>query len=280
MTIQELLTQTVSITPPPILGQSQVTTLDGRLILCHILGLSMEQLLAELKSEIHEDMKETFFELLKLRIQGTPLAYITGTKEFFGRNFLVDPRVLIPRPDTELLVETVLNHHGSKKHLSLHDCCTGSGCIAITLGLERPTWNISASDISHDALEVARKNLTHLHLDHVEFYWSDLLLNVSEKPDIITANPPYLTDEETEERLLAGWKEPQLALKSGIDGLNHIECLVIQASHLLKPGGYLYIEAGSNQAHSVRSLLENHHFKEVKSLEDLSGIERVTYGHL
>jgi release factor glutamine methyltransferase len=280
MTIKELLDLAVSQHLSPIIGQEPASRLDARLILCHLLGISMEKLLAELNSHIDPSLQDPFFQLWEQRISGTPISYITGVKEFFGRDFYVDSRVLIPRPDTEILVETVLNHHGGKPNLSIHDCCTGSGCIAITLALEQPTWNVTSSDISHDAIEVATKNASQHNVTRIRIFLDDLITNLDYAPDIITANPPYLTDNEAGERISAGWKEPEIALKSGTEGLEHIKKLVYQASKLLKPGGFLYIEASSNQAPYVRKLLTDHNFNQVDSVHDLNGFERVTYGHL
>ena len=268
----------------PIHGQTDTAALDARILVCHILGIDQAKLLAmlgqPLASVLDSQAVARFDDLWKRRLAGEPVAYLVGRKEFFGLSFRVDRRVLVPRPDTETLVETILEDWPEDRLSGrVLDCCTGSGCIAVALAHERPSWEVWASDISSEALEVARENGAELADGRVRFRQADLLEGF--EPGgwrIIASNPPYLTIQETELRRAAGWVEPELALVSGSDGLDHVRRLVRQAADLLEPGGCLYIESSPTQTESIQGLLSDAEFTDIYSVADLAGAERVTRG--
>jgi release factor glutamine methyltransferase len=263
--------------------------LDASLLLAQALGLDRSALLASGEGEIAEDRLGRYRASLDSRAHGLPVAYILGYREFWGRSFAVDRRVLIPRPDTETLVQAALrigdelaSRIGST--LRVHECCVGSGCVAVSLAAERPQWRISASDISQEALEVSRANAAAL-LDPLrpggplELRRGDLLSGQAEAAfDLVVANPPYVPSAEAAALLGLGWSEPLLALDGGSDGLDAIRALVPQAAQALAPGGALLIEADGGQAEEAAELFRASRFAEVEALLDLGGRPRVTVG--
>lgn len=263
-------------------ARSETPFLDACLLLAHYLGLSKESLLTRL-SELAPPLPADFYESVRRRSDGESIAYILGKKEFYGREFIVDSRVLVPRPDTEILVEAALEcgdfieqeHPG---RLAVHDACTGSGAVAVSIAVERPDWTVSASDISEAALEVARANATKLLGKTLLLRVSNLLSTVQGTFDIITANPPYVPSQETDALLRQGWKEPRVALDGGIDGLALIPELINQAYQLLVPGGFLLIETDSLQVPAVCAMFEKAGFVAIFIKKDLAGCDRVTGG--
>lgn len=263
-------------------ADSETPFLDACLLLAHNLGLSKESLLTRL-SESASPLPSSFYEAVRRRSEGESIAYILGKKEFFGREFIVDSRVLVPRPDTEILVEAALEcgdvvereHPG---RLSVHDACTGSGAVAVSIASERPVWTVSASDISEAALEVARANATKLLGKPLLLTVSNLLGAVTGTFGIITANPPYVPSRETDALLWKGWKEPRLALDGGLDGLALIPELISQAFRLLEPGGFLLVETDSLQVPEVCVMFEKAGFVAIFVKRDLAGRDRVTGG--
>ena len=217
-----------------------------------------------------------FTALCQRRAAGEPLAYLVGSKAFFGLDLLVDPRVLVPRPDTETLVEWALTLTATQSAL---DMGTGSGAIALALKSERPAWQITALDASPDALEVARKNAKRLNLNvnFLQSSWFDALGNSANTTfDLIVSNPPYIVEGDAHMAVLA--HEPKQALTSGADGLDDIRHIIAQAPEYLKSGGWLLLEHGYDQAPAVRDLLIQRGFKKVQSRLDLAGIERCSGG--
>lgn len=218
--------------------------------------------------------------LLARRLAGEPIAYLVGTREFYGRPFEVSPDVLIPRPDTELLVEQALSHLPADQVVEVLDLGTGSGCIAITLALERPLARISAVDQSTTALTVARRNADRLHAS-VEFLQSDWFTALTGRHfDLIVSNPPYIAAADPHLARGDVRFEPLTALASGPDGLDDLRHLIRSANTHLKPGGTLLLEHGYDQAEAVRALLHTHHFPAAQSWPDLAGILRVSGGKL
>lgn len=292
MTIQQLIN-----TRKAFLPHSSTPALDAMLLLAHALGLEREELYARLSSRPDQAAVACYDGFIERRAAGEPVAYITGYKEFYGLRFRVAPQALIPRPDTETLVEWVLGAgHGAEAdagagELRLHDCCTGTGAIAIALRHERPAWQVSASDISRESGELFRINWrTHIG-GRPPWRQQDIFRPVggagagagaaaggAVKYHVITANPPYLSDAETAERLSEGWREPALALEGGEDGLEII-CRVIQEAgeHLL-PGGFLYLEAAESQMEEIFIILKNEGFSDIEYKRDLSGMKRVARG--
>ncbi len=267
-------------------GSAETPYLDSLLLLAFASGEPTERLMAFLPDELPPGSVSRFAELVDQRCTGMPVSYIRGTKEFYGRDFIVSPEVLVPRPDTEILTETALEiidgFTGGAPHV--HDACTGSGCVAITIAAERPSVTVSASDISPEALAIAQRNSNEILSTRFDFLWrSDLLEDLEHncaglglpKPGIITANPPYLTD--TEYRIIqdSGWPEPEQALRAGVDGLDLIRRLAAQAVTVLPSGGYLVMEIGSSQGDHAAAILEELGFSKIDVRPDLAGRERV-----
>lgn len=255
---------------------SDTPWLDAVVLLGIALELSREQLFARMEDPLSSEQCAAYLALLRRRLNGEPIAYIRGSQEFFSRDFLVDSRVLIPRPDTEILVEAVLALVDRDPDITrVHDCCTGSGCVAITLALERPRLSVSASDNSESALEVCRENVRRLAPGRVTVFRSDLLAQAAGSYDLIVANPPYLTDDEVKEIAAAGGKEPAMALAAGADGLDVIRRLVAHSVEHLRPSRYLVIEGAFDQRASVFDVFHQHGLTDCSVIRDLSGRDRV-----
>jgi release factor glutamine methyltransferase len=251
--------------------------LDATILLSEALGTSKERLLASLPDPLDPDRWRRYCGLLDLRCAGQPVSYIRRKKEFFSLEYYVDPRVLVPRPDTEVLVEEALRLLESDPLIQrVHDACTGSGCVAIALKYSFPTVEVSASDISREALEVAAENVRRLLPDaRIRLRRSDLLARVPGRYDLITANPPYLTDGEVENMQKIGWPEPALALRGGADGTDLLRRLIRQASRKLRAGGALLLEAAPDQMTLLERELIEQGFGELTTIPDLAGLDRV-----
>jgi release factor glutamine methyltransferase len=257
--------------------------LDAELLLGEALGLDRIKLIVEAQRPLTDDELSRYRALIKRRRASEPMAYILGRREFFALPLVVDRRVLIPRPDTEVLVETALD--GTReRHLygRMLDLCTGSGCVAIAFAKERPTWRITAVDLSPDAASVARENVRRAGVaHHLAILEGDLFapLPADAKFELITANPPYIPSGD-----IAGLDadvrdfEPHLALDGGADGLEITRRLVREATRYLTPGGLLALEGGFDQAPEVAALLAEHGFDEIARRKDMAGIERVVSG--
>jgi release factor glutamine methyltransferase len=247
--------------------------LEGELLLRHVLAISRTQLYLDLDRELNPEEEGTFRQLLERRLSGEPAAYITGHREFYGHDFYVDSRVLIPRPESELLVEKALGLAQEHPIFTIAEVGTGSGAIAISLALELPEARIYATDISAPALEVARLNCRRQGVgDRVRLLHGDMLAPLPAAVDLIVANLPYVRRSE----LAAVRFEPRLALDGGSDGIEKIRQLCRQVGDKLCPGGSLLLEIGQGQGKEVTTLL-NTLFPsgKVKLTPDLSGIERV-----
>lgn len=252
--------------------------LDAQLLLLHVLNQPAHHrawLLAHDTDAMSPPALQGLGDLVSRRLQGEPLAYLTGHKEFYGLDLLVDKRVLVPRPDTETLVDWALDVLRPLKEASVIDLGTGSGAIALALKANQPELRVSALDYSEDALTVARTNAERLKLD-VKFLQGAWLDRVQGHFNAIVSNPPYIAAQD--EHLAALTHEPLQALASGADGLDDLRQLIQAAPAHLPPGGWLLLEHGYNQAHQVRELLAESGFMEVQSRRDLSGIERCSGG--
>jgi release factor glutamine methyltransferase len=260
--------------------------LDAQLLLLHALGKpdgARAWLLAHDGDSLTTQQQQHFVQLVQRRAAGEPLAYITGHKEFFGLDLDVDARVLVPRPDTETLVEWALQvladfvpssatESGGGNVLDLG---TGSGAVALALQHARPDLRVHALDTSADALQVALANAQRLRLP-VKFMQGSWLAGVSGRYQAIVSNPPYIAALDRHLKDLA--HEPMQALVSGKEGLDDIRQIVTQAGSHLHAGGWLLLEHGYDQAAAVRDLLVNAGFEDVQSRRDLSGIERCSGG--
>jgi release factor glutamine methyltransferase len=252
---------------------SPTARLDAELLLAHALGTGRERLVMEPDAPVEGDAVHAFRDLVTRRAAGEPVAYLLGTRGFRHIDLAVDPRVLVPRPETELLVEAALGLDDGARVL---DVGTGSGAVALALKDERPHLEVTGADLSDDALAVARANAERLGLD-VAFVRADLLDGLGEEWDAILANPPYVaeTDRETLPRDVRE-HEPDLALFAGADGLAVIRRLVPAAG--ATQARLLAIEVGAGQSEDVREFVREAGFRDVQARRDLAGIERVVVG--
>lgn len=252
--------------------------LDAKILLCESASISLEQFHASPEIKVTNNQADHFFRLIKKRLQSFPLAYLTGKKEFWSFEFTVSSEVLIPRPETELIVELAISL--SSQTGTIVDIGTGCGTIAVSLAKELPKTRVVATDISKRALETAQFNAKTYELDRIEFYQGSLLaplrkLKLEDNCDIIVSNPPYVSEDE--------WKklspeitehEPKKALVAGQSGLERIEGLVNQAPTYLKSGGFLIFEFGAGQKEKVLNIFGSE-WTDVRSYSDLYGIPRV-----
>lgn len=252
----------------------ETTSLEAEVLLRHALGISRVQLYQALNEEIAPEKAAGFWEMVERRGRGEPLAYITGHQEFYGQDFQVDRRVLIPRPETELLVEVVIGLAQQYPVATVADIGTGCGAIAICLALNLPQVKIYATDVSAGALEVARLNSRkHGMADRIAFLEGDLLSPLPEPVDIIITNPPYVMAAELQGKL--GFEPPE-ARDGGPDGLAIVQRLCRQLPGWLRGGGHLVMEIGHNQKEAVTGLLlETFPGAEIDVIPDLAGIDRV-----
>jgi release factor glutamine methyltransferase len=259
--------------------------LEAEVLLAHVLRLKKEALIVYPDRELTDPQEEEFQQLVERRCRKEPLAYIVGHREFWSLEFKVNPKVLIPRPETEGVIERLLSlatEEAREQPVRVLDVGTGSGILAIVAALEFPKAQLTAVDNSSDALEVARENaLRHQVAERVEFLNMDLLRDWSLIEnilyDFILSNPPYIPSQELGQ-LMPDVRdyEPREALDGGPDGLACYRCIVTNALPYLKPGGHLILEVGDDQAGRVEQSLQNHGgFENIAILQDLSGYDRI-----
>lgn len=250
--------------------------LEIRILLGHVLGVDRAWLIAHERDSLQAESIARYEELLGRRLAGEPIAYILGEKEFYGRAFSVTPDVLIPRPETELLVELALNRCRAMASPKILDLGTGSGCIAIALALECPAAQVTAVEESVAALEIARRNATKngVDIEFVQSHWFEALGD--RQFDIIVANPPYIAPGDP--HLLQGdvRHEPAGALISENRGLSDIREIVFQSKPHLQSEGVILLEHGYNQAEAVKDLLVKAGYADPETWCDLAGTERLT----
>ncbi len=250
--------------------------LEVRVLLGHVLGVDRTWLIAHERDPLQPEATASYEELLGRRLAGEPIAYILGEKEFYGRMFKVTPDVLIPRPETELLVELALKRCSAIDKPRILDLGTGSGCIAITLALEYPSAQVTAVEESRAALEIAWQNASKSGVD-IEFVRSRWFEALGDRQfDTIVTNPPYVAPGDP--HLLQGdvRHEPVGALVAESKGLADIKEIVAQSRQHLRPGGVLLLEHGYDQAEAVRELLIKTGYAQPETWRDLAGIERAT----
>ena len=258
--------------------------LDACVILASVLGSTREKLLASLADTLDKTAYQAFMQGVEARAAGSPVAYITKHQEFYALDFYVDSRVLVPRADTEILVETALCY--IKPGSRVLDLCTGSGCIAIAIKHAVPEARVEASDISDGALAVFRHNAETLLSGQLKgqvsgqivTYKSDLLSSIPGKYDVIVSNPPYLTRSETARMEEASWPEPKLALDGGEDGLDFIRRIIAEAAGHLLNGGRLLFEADPAQMGAIKIEFEKYKYNDIIIRKDLAGRDRVIAG--
>jgi release factor glutamine methyltransferase len=232
-------------------------------------------LFAHPEDELDELSQERFGHLLERRIGGEPMAYIMGMKEFWSHELFVSPATLVPRPETELLVDLALREIPRKAEWEILDLGTGSGAIAIAIAGERPLCQVTAVDVSEDALAVARENVRALSQGNLTLEHGSWTAPVEgRKFNIIVSNPPYVRSDD--EALLKLQYEPQSALAAGDDGLDAIRVLAADCPAILEDEGLLFLEHGADQAADVAALLESHGWTDICCHNDLAGLPRVT----
>lgn len=260
-------------------ARDRLETLDARVLLAHVLGRDATFLIAHPEYELDRAQLQRWGEMQAQRLAGVPVAYLTGEREFYGRSFLVSPAVLIPRPDTELLVDAALAAIPSGRAARVLDLGTGSGCIAVTIAAERPRCQVTATDVSVEALAVALRNAER-HQVPVEFVHSDWFSALPEgRYDLIVSNPPYIAPDDPHLQQGDLPAEPGGALiGGGMDGMAAIRAILGQCDRWLPPGGRLLLEHGYDQGLACRQAFAQAGFREVATRRDLGGCERVTGG--
>jgi release factor glutamine methyltransferase len=252
--------------------------LEAQILFAHALGVNRAWLIGHDRDHLSSEQTATVETLLQRRLAGEPVAYLLGEREFYGRPFQVTPAVLIPRPETELLVDLALERLPLDRALNVLDIGLGSGAVAVSLALERPRCRVTGVDLSEAALRVARANAQALGAE-VECLASDLYSALrARRFHLIVSNPPYIAAADP--HLAAGDLrfEPRLALASGADGLDLIRRLIAAAPDHLEAGGWLLLEHGWDQAEAVRGLLREVGFQPPFTARDLAGHERVSGG--
>jgi release factor glutamine methyltransferase len=245
--------------------------LNAEHLLAHVMGVKRLELYLQFDRPLGEKERAPLRELVRNRGTGIPLQHLLGTVEFCGRVFKSDPRALIPRPETEQLVERALTYGPLT---SILDVATGSGVIPISLALERPEAMVTATDISPDALSLARENASLLGAERILFHQSDLMPPGEELFDLITANLPYIPSGEIAGLSREVRHDPILALDGGADGLDLVRRLIPLASARLAPGGHLLLEIGAGQSEAVTALLAGHNYRDIAALPDYQGVLR------
>ena len=272
MQLKEALRSAIAMLEENRVGSPRM---NAEVLLMFVLGCDRAYLYAHPERELSPDEHNRYDEALEQRARGVPSQYITGHQEFWGLDFIVGPAVLIPRPETEHLVEAVLDLCKTIERPRMVDVGTGSGCVALALASELPHAEIHATEISSDALEIARANAARLLLsDRVTFHSTDLLDGIAGPFDIVASNPPYVGENEYDKVQLEVRKfEPRCAVFAGPDGMDVIRRLAPQARAALKPGGFLAMEIGYSQEAAVRAVLRD--WQDMRAVPDLQGIPRV-----
>lgn len=254
---------------------SEDAAFEAQLLLQQVLNVNRSWLIAHESDVLDAELNGFLQALILRRLKGEPMAYILGVQEFYGLSLKVTPDTLIPRPDTETLVEATLNKISENAPNDILDLGTGSGAIALAIAAHRPNASITAVDFSEAALEVAKQNAQNLNITNVEFLQSDWFSALDyQRFDVIVSNPPYIEVDDI--HLSALTFEPQTALVAGADGLDDIRKIINDALVYLKPQGWLMFEHGYNQASLVQDLLADVGFVNIETIQDLGGNDRVT----
>jgi release factor glutamine methyltransferase len=258
---------------------SEEAALEAQLLLQHVLNVNRAWLISHEKDVLTSDQYAAFETLLQRRLNGEPIAYILGAREFYGLNLKVTPDTLIPRPDTEMLVEAALAKIPKDKAFKILDLGTGTGAISLAIAKNRPQAQVIAVDFSESALKVAQENAENLNIQNVTFLQSSWFSALGQQRfDMIVSNPPYI--EEADTHLSQGDLrfEPKSALTSGEDGLDDIRHIVSNCLVHLAPQGWLMFEHGYNQAQAVEDLMSAEGLVDITTIQDLGGNDRVTSG--
>ena len=256
-------------------ASSDSARLDAEILLCQTIDMPRSYLFAHPEDELDDLTRERFESLLARRIDGEPMSYITGVREFWSHELLVSPATLVPRPETELLVELALREIPREAEWRILDLGTGSGAIAISIAAERPLCEVTATDASDEALAIARENVRQADLGNISCItgnWTEPV--AAQRFDLIVSNPPYVRNDD--EALQNLRHEPLSALASGDDGLDDIRILARDCVAILADDGWLMLEHGADQQEDVASILEAEGWVDVACHNDLAGKSRVT----
>jgi len=252
--------------------------LDAEILLASSMQTDRASLYAYPERELSEAVATNFNLLVNKRIENYPVAYLTGNKEFWSLELSVTQHTLIPRPETECVVETALDYIPEQPPCNILDLGTGSGAIAIAIAKERPESHVVAIDLSREALTVAHSNARRHGITNIEFMQSDWFSALQGRAfDVIIANPPYVSSDDSAFHTGEIRHEPRLALDGGHHGMQAITHLVPAATHFLKPMAYLVLEHGHQQAENVRHLFAGSHYKNIHSKQDYAGLDRLSF---
>lgn len=259
---------------------SDSAKLDAEILLCFVLNKERSYLLTWPEKMLSDEQLLDFLQLVFRRFQGEPIAYITGVKEFWSLPLAVSAATLIPRPDTETLVELVLEQYNNCKNINCLDLGTGTGAIALALASENPTWAIDAIDYNADAVQLAQLNAKNLKLLHVNIFQSDWFTQVAvnKKFDVIVSNPPYIDSEDINLNQGDVRFEPASALIANENGLADIKHIAVSAQRFLIQQGKLFFEHGFEQGLEVRKILTALGYENAQTQQDLNGHDRITWG--
>jgi len=276
------LGETWRVTAQILANTSDSARLDAELLIAHALAIPRARFISNPEHELSQPELDRISALILRRSGGEPVAYILGHKHFWDLELMVTPDVLIPRPDTEVLVEAALQLFADKQEIHVLDLGTGSGAIAIAIARARPGWHVSATDDSRAALAIALENAETYRLHNLSLqqsHWFDKL--PAEKTyELILSNPPYIPEADPHLQQGDVRFEPQQALIAGSDGLDAIRHLIPASKAFLKPGGWLMLEHGYDQGAAVRALFVAHGYHDVQQKKDLGGHVRVTLGRV
>ncbi len=274
MTFQEAIDFAIA----KLASNSDSAKLDAQLLVCHTYNIKQTKLIAYPEKELSNEQLTLFKLFLNRRSKGEPLAYITGKKEFWSLDFIVNKHVLIPRPESELLVEITLDLIAEKQTPRILDLGTGSGAIAISISKESDDCVVVATDLSKQSLEVAKLNATK-HQAPIQFIYSNWYKNIGrEKFDVIVCNPPYVAENDPLLEQPVTQYEPSKAVISNDNGLQDLKLVIAGANQYLYSQGSLVVEHGFEQATKVQQLFKQYGFKQVKTYKDLAQLDRVTCG--
>lgn len=257
-----------------------LSRLDAEVLLAHVLSESRVYLYSWPEKSVSEKDIIQFNSFIMRRLAGEPIAYLVGKKEFWSLMLDVKPGVLIPRPETELLVELALKLLPEEQEIQLLELGTGSGAISLALAFERPHWTLFATDISVESIAVAKENARKLSLNNIHFYLMDWFKALHSKPlfHAIISNPPYIAENDSHLSSTELSFEPIQALKSGVDGLLDLQKIIADSENYLLSKAWLLVEHGFNQSSSVSAFFKAKHFINVKTYKDLAAVNRVTVG--
>lgn len=272
--------QAVDFAAAKLVRISDNPRLDAQLLVCHACGIEQAELFAHPETLLYEREESFFRSCCSRRRQGAPLAQISGKKEFWSLELTVNEHVLIPRPETELLVETALQCIAGQEGAAVLDLGTGCGAIAIAIARERSDCSVVATDVSNPALEVARMNANR-HGTDILFVHSDWYGNLGHRRfDMIVSNPPYIAEGDPDLDPHVAQFEPALALISGQSGLEALERIIRQAQRYLSPQGHIVLEHGYTQGAEARRLLRQNGFAQIRTDRDFAGQDRVSCARL